>query len=129
LHGALCTPHSTLDLSTNVRILFGMQNNVKQIFSLGHRRYEIVIVDGLIRRGNRTFAAQFDHDAGLLNISIDVPIEQRAWVVAVAISDACFRLWKPIPVIWPTPLHGCLPDGQDAFSAPRLGPADDRPHQ
>ncbi len=78
-----------------------MQNKVKQIFSLGSRQYEIVEVDGPICRGNRVFPAQFDHDAGVLNISSAVPMEQRAWVLAVAISDACFRLWKPIPVIWP----------------------------
>jgi hypothetical protein len=103
-----------------------MNQNVKQIFSLGNRPYEIVVVDGVIHRGNRSFPAQFDHDAGLLKISIDVPIDQRAWVVAVAISDACFRLWKPIPVIWPQTLGPVEPD---VFSPPRRGPADDQPHQ
>jgi hypothetical protein len=58
-------------------------------------------VDGPLRRGNQTFPAQFDHVAGVLKISRTVPVEQRSWVVAVAVSDACQRLWKPVPVIWP----------------------------
>ncbi len=123
-HSAFIISHSAFDIPTYVRILFGMHSNVKQIFSLGHRPYEIVVVDGIIRRGNRCFPAQFDHEAGLLKLSVDVPIEQRAWVVAVAVSDAAFRLWRPIPVIFPNCFEPASPD---VFSPPRLGPADDQP--
>jgi hypothetical protein len=92
---------SSLDSQTDVSILFGMANQVKQIFSIGDRQYELIEVDGPISRQNRLFPAQFDHEAGVLRISKTVPPEQLAWVVAVAVSDACFQLWKPLPVIWP----------------------------
>ena len=89
-----------------VRILFGMGTEGKQaaaqIFRIGGRQYELVEVDGpLPPRAGETFPAQFDHAAGLLRVSRTVPAEQRAWVVAVAVSDACYRLWRPVPVIWP----------------------------
>ena len=72
-----------------------------RIFRIGERPYELVEVDGPVERDGQTFAAQFDHEAGVLRVSRTVPPEQRAWVVAVAVSDACFRLWRPVPVIWP----------------------------
>lgn len=99
---------------------------VNEIFSLGNRRYRLVVVEGEIRRGNRVFPAQFDHDAGVLRISSTVPVEQRAWVVAVAVSDACFRLWQPVPVIWPNWLPS-LPDRPGDASPPRRGPEGDPP--
>ncbi len=98
-------------------------SDVKQIFSLGARQYELVIVDGPICRGNRVFPAQFDHELGVLKVSATVPVDQRAWVVAVAVSDACFRQWQPIPVIWPR----WLPGRQDGPSPPPRGLADDPP--
>jgi hypothetical protein len=103
-----------------------MPANVKQIFSLGNRVYELVVIEGPIVRENRRFPAQFDHGAGVLRISSTVPVEQRAWVAAVAVSDACLRLWKPIPLIFPN----WIPDRRDdppAGGSPRPGPADDRP--
>ena len=107
-----------------------MRNKVTQIFSLGDRQYHLVEVEGPIQRGNGVFPAQFDHDAGVLKISKTVPLDRRAWVVAVAISDACFRLWRPIPVIWPNWLPDeSLPDDPPAFSPRRPGPAGDPPHQ
>ena len=72
-----------------------------QIFRIGGRQYELVEVDGPCERAGQTFPAQFDHAAGILRLSRTVPPDQRAWVVAVAVSDACFRLWRPVPVIWP----------------------------
>lgn len=113
-----------------------MANEIKQIFSLGSRPYELVEVDGPIRRGKRTFPAQFDHDAGVLRISKTVPVEQRAWVVAVAVADACFLLWKPLPVIWPIGWRlGLASDpatdrlGDRRASPPRRpDAADDPPH-
>jgi hypothetical protein len=73
-----------------------------QVFRIGGRPYELVEVDGpLPPRAGETFPAQFDHAAGVLRVSRTVPVEQRAWVVAVAVSDACFRLWRPVPVVWP----------------------------
>jgi hypothetical protein len=73
----------------------------KQIFKVGGRIYELVEVEGPIRRGNRVVPAQFDHDQGVLRISTLVPLDQRAWVAAVAVSDACFRIWRPLPVEFP----------------------------
>ncbi len=93
--------NSLVDTSIKVSILFGMQEKRKQIFLLGDRPYELVEVSGPICRGKRCFPSQFDHESRLLKISKSVPQEQRAWVAAVAVSDACFRLWRPIPVIWP----------------------------
>ena len=84
--------HVSLDDLNNVRILLGMPNKSKQIFCLGARQYELVEVDGPIYRENQRFPAQFDHDAGVLRISKTVPLEQRAWLVAVAVSDACFLM-------------------------------------
>ena len=81
--------------------MFGMTGDVKKIFRIGGRQYELVEVDGPLCRGSKRFATQFDHDAGILKISRTVPVDQRPWAVAVAVSDACFRLWRPIPVIWP----------------------------
>jgi hypothetical protein len=52
----------SLDTQLDVRILLGSMKNIKQIFSLGNRPYEIVEVEGPIHRGNRTFPAQFDHE-------------------------------------------------------------------
>ncbi len=101
-----------------------MQRNGKQIFLLGDRPYELVAVSGPIRRGNRTFPAQFDHEKGVLKISRSVPVDQRAWVVAVAVSDACFRLWKPIPIVWPNE----RPAEQRGFSPRQPDPDRDRPH-
>ena len=87
--------------------------SVAQLFPLGGRVYELVEVDGPLRRGSDTFPTQFDHDAGVLRVSRTVPVEQRAWVVAVAVSDACFRLWRPVPVEWPD----WLPADRPASSA------------
>ncbi len=77
------------------------KTGVGQIFRIGGREYELREVDGPVERGGDVFPAQFDHAAGVLLLSRAVPVEQRAWVVAVAVSDACFRLWRPVPVIWP----------------------------
>lgn len=101
-----------------------MDHNVKQIFQIGNRAYELVVVEGPIVRGNRGFPAQFDHDAGVLRISSTVPVDQRAWAVAVAVSDACFRMWNPIPLIFPHWLSD-----PPAGGLPRPDPADDRPGQ
>ncbi len=78
-----------------------MKQEGKKIFLIGDRQYELVEVDGPIRRKNETFAVQFDHDAGVLKLSKQVPVEDRPWAVAVAVSDACRRVFRPIPVIWP----------------------------
>jgi hypothetical protein len=110
-----------------------MPEKINQIFSLGSRAYELIEVDGPICRGNRTFPAQFDHDAGVLRISKTVPIEQRAWVVAVAVADACFLMWNPVPVIWPIGWTSDPPTGLpgDRRASPPRGPdpADDPPHR
>lgn len=103
--------------------MFGMAWEGKQIFRIGDRQYELREVDGPLRCGDRVFPAQFDHEAGVLKISRTVPVQQRAWVVAVAVSDACQRLWKPVPVIWPN----WRPDDRSAFGSPRRGPASDPP--
>ncbi len=103
--------------------MFGMFENRKQIFRIGNQVYELTEVEGEICRGNRRFPAQFDHEKGLLKVSTLVPIEQRAWVVAVAISDACLQVWKPIPVIWPQ----WLTDAPPACGQPPPDPADDPP--
>jgi hypothetical protein len=81
--------------------MFGMNQNGKQFFLMGDRRYELVEVDGPITCGQRRCAVQFDHAAGVLKMSRQVPMSQRPVVIASAVSDACFRLWKPVPVIWP----------------------------
>ena len=95
----------------------------KQIFPIGDRPYELTVVSGPIYRENRIVPAQFDHEKKVLRISSAVPIEDRAWVVAVAVSDACFRLWRPIPILWPAP--PCFPPDREA---PPPGLADDPPH-
>ena len=77
-------------------------NPAARIFRIGGRQYELVEVDGeLPPVAGQVGPAQFDHDAGVLRVSRSVPAELRAWAVAVAVSDACFRLWRPVPVIWP----------------------------
>ncbi len=119
------TTHFPLDEHHLVSILFGMNDEGKQIFILGDRPYQLVEVSGPIRRESRTFPAQFDHDAGVLKISSLIPLEQRAWVVAVAVSDACFRLWRPIPIVWPNERLS----HPHASSRPRPGPEGDRPHR
>jgi hypothetical protein len=81
--------------------MFGMQKIGKQYFLLGDRRYELVEVDGPIDRAGKRCAVQFDHAAAVLKVSREIPVLQRSVVIANAVSDACFRLWKPIPVIWP----------------------------
>jgi len=73
----------------------------KQFFLMGDRRYELVEVDGPIDRSGKRCAVQFDHAAAVLKVSRQIPASQRTLIVASAVSDACFRLWKPIPVIWP----------------------------
>jgi hypothetical protein len=77
------------------------KQNAARVFRIGGRQYELVEVDGPVERDGQAFPAQFDHAAGVLRLSRAVPVEERAWVVAVAVSDACFRLWRPVPVIWP----------------------------
>ncbi len=73
-----------------------------RFFPMGGRQYELVEVDGpLPTRKGEVFPAQFDHAAGVLRISRTVPVAERAWVVAVAVSDACFQMWRPVPVIGP----------------------------
>jgi hypothetical protein len=109
---------------SNVRILLGTMNKIKQIFFIANRQYELIEVDGPISRQNRLFPAQFDHEAGVLRISKTVPLEQRAWVVAVEVSDACLQMWKPLPVIWPIGWPGDRP----ALPPRPPGAADDRPH-
>lgn len=104
--------------------MFGMDTQGKRIFNIGSRQYELVEVDGPICRGKRRFPAQFDHEAGVLKISNAVPPGDRAWVVAVAVSDACYQMWRPIPVIWP-PWQPC---DRGASGRHRRGPADDPPH-
>jgi hypothetical protein len=81
--------------------MFGSIMNSKQFFLMGDRRYELVEVDGPIDRGGRRCAVQFDHDAAVLKVSRQIPLSQRSVVIAMAVSDACFRLWKPVPVVWP----------------------------
>ncbi len=99
-----------------------MPTQRKQIFQVGNRVYELVLVEGPIYRDGQSFAAQFDHDAGVLRVSKRVPRDQRAWVTAVAVSDACFRLWNPIPLIYPD----WRPD-PPACGPSRPGPEDDPP--
>ena len=70
-------------------------------FLLGSQPYELVEVDGPIIRSGRACAAQFDHRRRLLRISRQIPPHQRALVVAAAVNDACMRMWRPVPVIWP----------------------------
>ncbi len=75
---------------------------VSRIFRIGGRQYEFVEVDDPFPPGDgEVSATQFDHAAGVLRVSRSVPVDERAWAVAVAVSDACYRLWRPIPVIWP----------------------------
>ncbi len=81
--------------------MFGMAEIGKQIFLMGDRQYELVEVDGPIDRDGRRCAVQFDHDAAVLKVSRQIPVSQRPVVIANAVSDACFRLWKPVPVVWP----------------------------
>ena len=81
--------------------MFGMIREGKRIFRIGDRQYELLEVDGPIEREGKLFPAQFDHAAGVLRVSKSVPMDDRPWVVAVAVSDACFRLWRPIPVLFP----------------------------
>ncbi len=95
----------------------------KQIFSIGGRCYEIVEVTGPICRGDQTFPTQFDHDSGQLRISSTVPLADRPCVVAAAVSDACFRLWRPIPLIHPN----WQPSDRPAGARRLLGPANGRP--
>ena len=75
--------------------------NGTQFFLMGDRQYELVEVDGPITCGQRRCAVQFDHAACVLKMSRQVPMSQRPLVIASAVSDACLRLWKPVPVIWP----------------------------
>lgn len=103
--------------------MFGMAPEGKKIFRLGERQYELVEVDGPICRGTKKFPAQFDHEACVLRISRTVPAEERAWVVAIAVSDACFRMWRPIPVIWPN----WQPADRSGGGRLRPGPASDPP--
>ena len=81
--------------------MFGMEKNGKQYFLMGDRRYELVEVDGPIDRAGKRSAVQFDHAAAVLKVSREIPVSQRSVVIANAVSDACFRLWKPVPVVWP----------------------------
>ena len=81
--------------------MFGMPENGKQFFLMGDRRYELVEVDGPIDCGDRRCTVQFNHAAAVLKVSQQIPASQRTLIVASAVSDACFRLWKPVPVIWP----------------------------
>jgi hypothetical protein len=124
-HSSFIVKHlfPSLAFTQQVRILLGYMKKVKQIFLLGARPYELVEVEGPIFRENRCFPAQFDHDAGMLRISKTVPVEQRAWVVAVAVADACFLMWKPLPVIWPV---GWL-DDPGGWQLPGRGAGDDPP--
>jgi hypothetical protein len=100
----------------------------KQIFQIGNRPYELIVVSGPIYRENRVVLTQFDHEKRVLRISSVVPIEDRAWAVAVAVSDACFRLWRPIPVVWPRFPIVPPPFFPPAPEPPRPGLADDPPH-
>lgn len=81
--------------------MFGMADGDKQIFLMGRQCYELVEVDGPIVRQGRACAVQFDHEQRVLRVSRQIPAHQRAAVVASAVSDACYRLWRPVPVIWP----------------------------
>jgi hypothetical protein len=81
--------------------MFGMDSQGKQFFLVGNRRYELIEVDGPINRAGKRCAVQFDHAAGVLKVSRQIPASQRSVVIANAVSDACFRLWKPVPVVWP----------------------------
>jgi hypothetical protein len=101
-----------------------MDDQGKKIFRIAGQQYELVEVCGPIVRGSRSFTAQFDHEAGVLKISNEVPLADRAWVVAVAVSDACFQMWKPIPVIWPP----WQPYDRSASDRLRPDPEDDPPH-
>jgi hypothetical protein len=80
--------------------MFGMPR-FRNFFLLGRQRYELIEVDGPIVRGGRACAVQFDHERRVLRVSRRIPPAQRALVVACAVSDACRRLWRPVPVVWP----------------------------
>ena len=81
--------------------MFGMATRGKQFFLLGNRRYRVVVVSGPIRRGGRAAAVQFDHRRRVLRVSKQIPAEQLPAVIANAVGDACFRLWRPVKVVWP----------------------------
>jgi hypothetical protein len=100
-----------------------MRSDGKQIFRIGSRVYELVEVDGPIFAENDVVAAQFDHDAGVLRISRLVPVGQRAWLVAAAVSDACFQFWNPVPVDFPN----WQPDDRSGSGPTRPGFERDRP--
>ncbi len=94
-------PIFPLPLFTLVRILFGMRSDGKQIFWMAGRLYALVVSDGPIGRDGERFAAQFDHEAGVLRVSRLVPVRHRPWVVAVAVSDAYARLCRPVDRVSP----------------------------
>jgi hypothetical protein len=100
-HSDFQSDNLSIAVPIKVSIMFGYAMEGKKIFTLGDRPYELIEVDGPICRGNQKFPAQFDHDAQVLRLSKTVPMEMRPVIVAVAISDAYRRMWKPIPVIWP----------------------------
>lgn len=98
--------------------MLGMASKSKNYFRVGANLYEYVEVDGPIRRGGQTLVADFDHIACKFYLSRTVPVNRRPIVAAAAISDLCFRLWKPLPAIHPP----WLPDEADP-PEPAPGPA------
>lgn len=98
-----------------------MPEERKNIFLIGNRVYEWVLDEGMMNGGA---AAQFDHERAVLRVSARVPVELRAVVTAMAVSDACQRLWRPIPVVWPRWRHdppAAEPPGRDPGGAPPTG--------
>lgn len=81
--------------------MFGMGESSKHYFLMGTQCYELVEMEGPIRRGRRACAVQFDHERRMLAVSAGMEPMQRTLVVASAVSEACFRLWRPVPVMWP----------------------------
>ncbi len=101
--------------------MLGMPRKSKHYFRVGENVYEYVEVDGPIRRGDEELVADFDHVGCKFYLSRSVPVGRRPVVAAAAISDLCFRLWKPLPVIQPT----WQPDEADPHE-PGPDPADGR---
>jgi hypothetical protein len=101
-----------------------MESKGKKYFLMGDQQYTLVEVDGPIKRNGKRCAVQFDHEAKVLRVSKQIPFQQRMLVVASAVSDACFRMWKPMPVIWPDWQRGERRASRSRRRDPGDGPPD-----